>query len=105
MLFNLVTKTIMSDEIKTDILRRNEVGQKLYVKFIEERLEKNLMNIWDPIPNTKLKMWKYLGKNVKLKLKDSIVELKESNSLLIRMMVVARSRPSIDIKMSTGLYE
>ena len=104
-LLNLVTKSVMHEEIANDVHHRNEIGQQRYTEFVENRIKTNKVNVWNPIPQSKLKMWKESGKKVKIKFKESIVELKECNSLLIRLLVVARSRPGIDLKQSIGLYE
>ena len=104
-LLNLVTKSVMHEEVAIDVHQRNEIGQKRYTEFVENRIKTNKVNIWNPIPQSKFKMWKESGEKVQIKFKESIVELKECNSLLIRLLVVARSRPGIDLKQSIGLYE
>ena len=93
------------EDIVIDLHQRNEIGQKRHTEFVENRIKTNKVNVWNPIPQSKLKMWKESEKKVQIKFKESIVELKECNSLLIRLLVVAWSRPGIDLKQSIGLYE
>ena len=52
-----------------------------------------------------LKMWKSARKTVKHKLADQVVELKDDRSLFARMLIVARSRPEINLKESIGQHE
>ena len=50
-------------------------------------------------------MWKSARKSVKHKLADQVVELKDDWSLFARMLIVARSRPEINLKKGIGQHE
>ena len=52
-----------------------------------------------------LRMWKSARKTVKHKLADQVVELKDDCALFARMLIVARSRPEINVKEAIGRYE
>ena len=52
-----------------------------------------------------LKMWKGVRKTVKHRVADQVVELKDDRSLFARMLIVARSRPEINLKESIGQHE
>jgi len=52
-----------------------------------------------------LKTWKSARKSVKHKMADQVVELKDDRSLFARMLIVARSRPEINLKVSFGQHE
>lgn len=38
-LFNIVTKVVMPDAIKNDMLQQEEIGKKLLKTFVEERIQ------------------------------------------------------------------
>ena len=61
--------------------------------------------IWAPMKKTKLNVWKSVNKKTKLKVADQVVELKSERSLFARLIVVAKSRPEIDIKDCIGKFE
>ena len=46
-----------------------------------------------------------MRKMVKHKLADQVVELKDDRSLFARMLIVARSRPEINLKESIGQHK
>jgi len=50
-------------------------------------------------------MGKSARRTVKHKLADQVVELKDDRSLFARMLIVARSRPEINLKESIGKHE
>ena len=52
-----------------------------------------------------LKTFKTASKRVKVKVKDTVTELKEDRGLFARMLIVARSRQEIDLKGSPSKYE
>jgi len=52
-----------------------------------------------------LKMWKGVRKTVKHRVADQVVELKDDRSLFARMLIVARSRPEINLKESIGQHK
>ena len=54
---------------------------------------------------TKLLTWRSSGKKVMVALKDKVVELTEDRNLFVRLMMVAKSRPEIDIKEAIKQYE
>lgn len=102
---NIVTKAVMSEKIKSDIISLTETGQKSLDVFVEERIKSKTLNFWDPIKKQKLKLRKDNAKLVQIKTKDKVVELRADRSLFARMLIVARSRPDIDLKLCLGTYE
>lgn len=104
-LINFITKKVMPEEVMNDVLRRNEVGIQESSKFVSERITCNTVSVWAPMKNINLKMWKCASKKVLIKTKTEIIELRETSSLMMRMLVVARSRPELDLKQGIGNYE
>jgi len=50
-------------------------------------------------------MWKSARKSVKHKLDDQVVELKDDRFLFARMLIVACSRPEINLQECIGQHE
>ena len=104
-LYNLVTKVVMSKEIKNDLCQQSEIGRKLFNTFVDERLKTGKVNLWSTMKKRKLKTWKSSCKVIKMKTAVKVVELKEDRSLFARLMMICKSRPEVDIKEAIALYE
>lgn len=64
-LVNLVTKVVIPQDIKNDILRSDEkIGMKAYEDFVSERIV-GTKSLWDKMTKLKLKTCKSTGKNAK----------------------------------------
>ena len=83
-------------DVSTERYLQPRRSQK-YVTFVEERLNKNEVNIWARMKKVKLKRWKSVGITGKHKLMDQAVEMKEDRSLLGHMLIVAHSRPEMNL--------
>ena len=97
-LINIITKMVMPTQVQKDICNQDEIGQQENVTFVEKRINKNEVNIWARMKKVQLKLWKSIRKTVKHKLADQIVEMKDDRSLFARMLIVARSRPEVNLK-------
>ena len=102
---NIMTKAVMTYQIKYNILNRDAVGEKLHETFVSERVIKAQPSIWPKMTKASLKLFKDSSKCIKTKVKDKIVELREERNLLARFIIVLRSRPVIDLKEALGKYE
>ena len=65
-LYNLVTKVVMSKEIKY-MCQQSETGRKLFNTFVDERLKTGKVNLWSTMKKRKLKTWKSSCKVIKMK--------------------------------------
>ena len=72
-------------------------GQQKYAKFVEECINTNEVSVWARMKQVQQKMWKSARTSVKHKLAQ-VVELKDDRSLFARKIIIARSRPRIDLK-------
>ena len=70
-----------------------------------ERINTNEVSVWARMKKVQLKMWKGVRKTVKHRVADQVVELKDDRSLFARMLIVARSRPEINLEESNGQHE
>ena len=95
----------MYEKTKRDLVQQSEMGQKLFSSFVEDRVKSSKINLWAVMKRRKLQTWKSNGKVIKVKKVERVVELKEDRSLFVRLMLVCKSRPDIDIKEAIGLYE
>ena len=85
-LFNLVTKLVMTDNIKQDLCEQSDTGKKVMEQFTQERIQSDKVNIWSSIKKRKLMTWrKNNGEKVKVLVEDKVVELQEDRFLFTRM--------------------
>jgi len=104
-LSNIITKVVMPAQIQKDVCSRDDIGQQEYARFVQERINTNEVSVWARMKKVQLKMWKSARKSVKHKLDDQVVELKDDRSLFARMLIVARSRPEINLQECIGQHE
>ena len=90
-LMNIITKVVMPQNVTKD--------------FVKERVISDEVSVWSPMKKVQLKTWKSARKAVKHKLADRVVELKEDRTNFAGMLVVARSRPGVDLKSAIGQHE
>ena len=103
-LYNLVTKVVMNEKTKKDLVNQSEEGRKLFSAFVQDRIKTGKINLWAPVKKRNLLTLKTSAKVIKVKAKDTIIELKE-NRKFARLAMVCKSRPEIDIQEAVGLYE
>jgi len=104
-LSNIITKVVMPAQIQKDVCSRDDIGQQEYARFVQERINTNEVSVWARMKKVQLKMWKSARKSVKHKLDDQVVEIKDNRSLFARMLIVARSRPEINLQECIGQHE
>jgi hypothetical protein len=47
-LFNLVTKVVMPDQVKKDLMEQTDIGQDLFGVLVKDRIQTGTLNIWEP---------------------------------------------------------
>ena len=92
-------------ETKKDLVNQSEEGRKLFSAFEQDRIKTGKINLWAPVKKRNLLTWKTSAKVIKVKAKDTIIELKEDRNLFACLAMVCKSRPEIDIQEAVGLYE
>eukprot|EP00112_Aurelia_sp_Birch-Aquarium-sp1_P000637 Seg10594.1 transcript_id=Seg10594.1/GoldUCD/mRNA.D3Y31 product="hypothetical protein" protein_id=Seg10594.1/GoldUCD/D3Y31 len=80
-LVNIVTKSVMQDSVKVDILGRHEAGEKAYSKCVAGRII-GTVNLLDKMSNVKLQCWKTAFKKVRVNTESRVIELKETDHSL-----------------------
>ena len=58
----------------------------------------NKINIWAPMKKRSLQTWKSATKQIKLKVGQEVVELKEDRNLFACLLFVAKSRPNMNLE-------
>ena len=56
--YNLLTKEVMTEKVSKDILVRDEIGQRMFVEFVSERLTEGRLCVRDKMTKKKLKTFK-----------------------------------------------
>lgn len=102
---NIVTKAVVAVDVQRDIETLEEKGSDKFDEFIESRLKTRNTHFWDAMKKLSLKTWKTSLKEIKIKVGDKTVELKEDRGLFARMRIVANSRPEISLENTIGTYE
>jgi hypothetical protein len=104
-MYKLLSKEILPDNVKDNILSTEQVGLAAYLRFVEERLTGN-DNLWAKMTKVKLLSWSASAKEIKLKVGSDVMTMKATSSLFARMLVIARSaRDDIDLEEVIGTHE
>ena len=102
----MVTKSVMPDKVKKDLIRQCEIGRQLFETFTEESIKTDNINFWYSVKKQKLLTWKGTGKKMKkISTKEKVVELCEDRSLFARLLVVYQSQPDMNLQEAVGKHE
>lgn len=80
-LCNIVTKAVMPDAVRTDVVSEPEIGSSLAETFTAERVTSKKINLWSPMKKRQLKTCASTKKKLKIASEDKVVELQEDRSL------------------------
>ena len=103
-LVNLVTNRIMPASIQRDILDVETRGNEAFVTHVKERVNGE-KNMWDKMSKLKYLTWKDGCKTVNLKAESEVVSLKATNSLFVRLLLIAKSSRELDLEGIVGKHE
>ena len=103
-LYNMITHAYIPQEYVSQILNADDTGQKLYEKYIAERINGGT-SFWAPIKRGQNRMFMSDNKKSIIKIRDKTVDLKETKDLYGRLMVLTRSKRIVDQKHAIGNYE
>ena len=91
--------------LSTDMCRQSKLGQQLFDDFVTSRIITNTTDLWASMKKCQLQTWKAAGEKVKLSLGQKVMELKEDRSLSVRLLMVSKSRPEINLEDAVGRHE
>jgi hypothetical protein len=100
----MITKTVLPEKVKMDVLRQYDVGKEAYTTFVNERIL-GTVNLWAPMSKIKLQKWSSTAKCLRTKVGSQIVELKGNRSVFARMAIAAKYRPEINMEEAISKYE
>ena len=104
-LSNIITNAVLPEGISEEILNRDQIGQQIFLQFVNERFVLASLSIWDPIKRRKISTFMKSNVTIELHSGDKVVKLKEERGLLQRFVIAARSRADLDLKECIGAYE
>ena len=103
-LINFVSNQILPTAVQNDVLDIELRGRRARETFVNERV-RGEKNMWDKMPKLKYLTWKDGCKTIKLKASSEVVSLKSTNSLFVRLLLVAKSSRELDLQNIVGTYE
>ena len=53
-LYNLVTRVVMNEKTKKDLVNQSEEGRKLFSAFVQDRIKTGKINLWAPVKKRNL---------------------------------------------------
>ena len=103
-LCNIITGACIPQGLVESIIHIDDAGQKLFEEYVESRINGST-DLWAPVKKVKNTM--YMTTNVKraVRVRDQVVDLKETKDLYGRLMVLARSSRDVNQKDAIGKYE
>lgn len=104
-LVSIISHTFMPENVVHDMCKLTSMGENAYSSFVNERITTGCVNLWAPMKKMNLHTWQHASKSVTHKSGSQVVELKTERNLFARCLIVARSRPDIDIRDALGTYE
>ena len=103
-IYNCITNTYVPQEYVPQILNADEIDQNLYENYVAECINGDT-SLWAPVKKQNNKMYMSGSKKLSVKIRDQMVDMKETKNLCGRLMVLTRSNRDIDQKDAVGNYE
>ena len=91
MIYNIITHAYIPDENVPQILNIDDTDQNLYEDYLAERVNGDV-SLWAPLKKQNNKIYMSSNKTHTVKIRDKIVDLKETKDLYGRLMVLARKQ-------------
>lgn len=96
-LINIATGTVSPDDVTTDLLNAVQIGQKSFLKFVEERLNTESTPIHAPIKRLKLKTFASIARKKNSKDKGKTQSVQCDRDLFGRLVVISKER-NVDLE-------
>lgn len=104
-LYNIITKHVMPEEVKNDVLRQEELGSQCFKDFVFNRIVSKSVNFWAPMKKCRMKLCSAMTKKARIQTEDVTVELREDRNLFARLLVASKSRDDLNLQDTIGNYE
>ena len=102
--YNVLTNKVLPNALANEFLAAEEEGEKLYTKFIEERLV-GPKSIWDPLTKRKLPTFSNNKKTATVSVGHKLINVREERKLMTRFIIASRSPSDIDLPSYLGKFE
>ena len=97
-LISLSSGSIPTDKVPSDLLDAKKIGERALVKFQDERLKIQAINIYDPLNKMKLGTFSnLLKKSVKVKTSGKVVQFSTHSNIFGKIALIQQFRP-LDLK-------
>ena len=103
-IYNFITQAYIPNEHVPQILNIDDIGQRLYEEFVEERINGSI-SLFAPVKKENNKMYLSGNKQTKVMLRNKAIDMKETKDLYGRLMVLSKSSREIDLNHAIGNYE
>ena len=100
-LYNFITHAYVPQEYVPQILNVDDIGQKLYEDYVSERINGDV-SLWAQVKKQNNNMYTSGNKGQTVKIRDNIVDMKETKNLHGRLMVLCRSNRISTRRMQLG---
>ena len=101
--FNTMTHSVLEPD--DDLLNCEEIGSSLLEKFLSRCADDSTVSVWDTINKRKLRTFRSAAKTVQVKVKDKIINLREERGLMMRLLVLAKTRSDIELDKMFKIHE
>ncbi len=88
----LDTKDIADPAVVKTVREIEQIGEKIYAEFVQERLENKDKSVFDPIPKNQLRLFKWPSKKQSSKSLLQVQSLKSDRSLFSRLFIACQNR-------------
>ena len=107
--FNVFTKAIQPNKFSSDLLKQDEIGNKLYSNFIKERINGNV-SVWKPMKRSNLQTFDNMRKSFKSVINNKEVYLKEEKNLWLvpygyTFLITTPKSQQLELGQCLGNYE
>ena len=103
-LINITNNMVIPQDITENILNAEARRKEAYEKFVNDRI-KGHRNLWDKMKKVKVQTWTSAGKEIRSKHGKQEIVMKESASMLARLLVTSPSSRDVDLKEVVCMYE
>lgn len=103
-LFILITHAYIPDEHVPQILNMDDMGQKMFEEYVSDRINGNV-SLWTPMKRQNNKMFTSGNKKHAVKVRDNIIDMKETKDLYGRFMVLTKSNQDVHQKDAIGNHK
>ena len=97
-LSNLVSGVVMPSEMSSRLLDAEKLGRAEMKAFVADRISRNTVGFWDPLPRMKTPTFASMTKNLQVKSSDEkMITINAAKSLFPRLLIASQTR-DVDLR-------